>query len=174
MANRYEWDNGTVIVIQNDKYQYGVIDHDGNIIVPFGQYEWIDVYDQGLARVISVSTEIEDNEVKIIKKWGIINEKGVVVLPIEYDQVWNFAGKNRWSTTVVKGGVQSSVNLSTLNPEIPPHVYRPQYERRYYSYYDDEIESEYAGTYAHDVEHLDDDFINDALDGEPEAYWNID
>ena len=39
---------------------------------------------------------------------------------------------------------------------------------RYYN------ESEYEGTYEHDVEGWDDDLINSALDGVPDAYWNID
>jgi len=33
---------------------------------------------------------------------------------------------------------------------------------------------EYAGSYAQDVEGYDDDTINDAFDGDPDAYWNID
>ncbi len=32
----------------------------------------------------------------------------------------------------------------------------------------------YRGTYAQDVEGCDDDFIDDVLGGEPEAYWNLD
>lgn len=32
----------------------------------------------------------------------------------------------------------------------------------------------YAGSYAQDVEGLSDDFIDDVLGGEPDAYWNID
>jgi len=32
----------------------------------------------------------------------------------------------------------------------------------------------YSGTYAQDIEGLNDDFIDDALGGEPDAYWNID
>jgi len=32
----------------------------------------------------------------------------------------------------------------------------------------------YSGSYAQDVEGLSDDFIDDVLDGEPSAYWNID
>ncbi|MCS3064546.1 hypothetical protein NXX40_20465 [Parabacteroides distasonis] len=31
-----------------------------------------------------------------------------------------------------------------------------------------------GGTYAQDVEGYDDDFIDDVLGGEPEAYWNLD
>ena len=33
---------------------------------------------------------------------------------------------------------------------------------------------EYAGTYAQDVEGYSDDVIDDAFDGDPDAYWNID
>ena len=47
--------------------------------------------------------------------------------------------------------------------------------------YDDNYESdygthygEYAGTYAQDVAGYSDDVINDAFDGNPDAYWNID
>lgn len=39
-------------------------------------------------------------------------------------------------------------------------------------YYDDY--SDYSGSYARDVAELNDVFIDDALDGEPDAYWNID
>ncbi len=39
---------------------------------------------------------------------------------------------------------------------------------------DYEYESEYAGTYAHDVAGYSDAEINDAFDGDPDAYWNID
>ena len=42
----------------------------------------------------------------------------------------------------------------------------------YEGYYEEE--SEYAGTYVHDVVGWDDDTISDALDGEPDAYWSID
>ena len=44
-----------------------------------------------------------------------------------------------------------------------------------YEDYDyDECESEYAGTYAHDVAGFIDDDIDTIFDGDPEAYWNID
>ena len=49
--------------------------------------------------------------------------------------------------------------------------------RSYYSsddYYERESYGQYQGSYAQDVEGLSDDFINDVLDGDPEAYWNID
>lgn len=44
-----------------------------------------------------------------------------------------------------------------------------------YEYYEEkESYGQYTGTYAQDVEGLSDNFINDVLDGCPEAYWNID
>lgn len=43
-------------------------------------------------------------------------------------------------------------------------------------YYDDYGSNygEYDGTYAQDIAGYSDDVINDAFDGEADAYWNID
>ena len=41
-------------------------------------------------------------------------------------------------------------------------------------YDDDETYDQYNGSYVQDVEGWSDQMINDALDGEPDAYWNID
>lgn len=56
------------------------------------------------------------------------------------------------------------------------------FEEMGYSNYDSEEESVgygrtygmYAGSYAQDVEGYSDEAINDAFDGDPDAYWNID
>lgn len=50
-------------------------------------------------------------------------------------------------------------------------------EDEYYYYEKDDYGThygEYAGTYAQDVAGYSDDVINDAFDGDPDAYWNID
>jgi hypothetical protein len=39
---------------------------------------------------------------------------------------------------------------------------------------DDETYDAYNGTYVQDVEGWSDQMIDDVLDGEPDAYWNID
>ena len=53
-----------------------------------------------------------------------------------------------------------------------------RYENDDYGYDAYEGESrtyeEFAGTYAQDVMGYSDEEINDAFDGEPDAYWNID
>ena len=41
-------------------------------------------------------------------------------------------------------------------------------------YYERPTYGQYEGSYAQDVEGLSDQFIDDVLDGDPEAYWNID
>lgn len=43
------------------------------------------------------------------------------------------------------------------------------YEEEYGTHY-----GKYAGTYAQDVAGYSDDVIEDAFDGDPDAYWNID
>lgn len=40
----------------------------------------------------------------------------------------------------------------------------------FYDYYEDEYGSEYAGSYAHDVEGYSDEEIDTIFDGDPEAY----
>lgn len=156
---------GNVSVVQNSIYQWGVIDREGNTIVPFGKYEWIDGFDSGLARVRSKgNTGRAGHTVAIINlsesapfaiqgkdaiqqfydkdrqihpdkyaKWGIINESGEEVLPLEYDDIWGFLGKNRFSTKVVKNGVESDVYFHDLNPSLP---FRGT--RRYHYYQDNE------------------------------------
>jgi hypothetical protein len=44
----------------------------------------------------------------------------------------------------------------------------------YYNYKEEPSYGQHAGSYAQDCEDLSDDFINDVLDGCPDAYWNID
>ena len=203
-----ELNYGNVTVVENKKYQWAVIDNQGNFVVPFGKYGWIDGFDSGLARVRTnkqlgradittgiilgldtpnpIAIEGKENIQKFFDtdrvkhpehyaKWGIINEKGEEVLPVIYDNIWNFYGKNRYSTKVEKDGYTSEVFFCDLNPSLPPHYkgcqsYSDDYETNDYgSHY-----GEYAGSYAQDVMGYSDDVIDDAFDGDPDAYWNID
>lgn len=201
-----ELNYGNVTVVENKDYQWAVIDNQGNFVVPFGRYGWIDGFDSGLARVrtnkdsgkagsttgmvIDLFSEnplvIEGKEniqrfydndrikhPEKYAKWGIINEKGEEVLPLVYDNIWNFLGKNRFSITVEKDGESSTVYLHDLNPSLPVRGIRSSHS----SYESDNYGShygEYAGSYAQDVMGYSDDVINDAFDGEPDVYWNID
>ena len=152
MDNRSEHIYGNLKVVQNNNYQWGVEDLDGNNIVSYGKYAWIDGYDYGLARVrtegkitftknvIEVFTIDGENNVEVISdseriqqtvleerktnpnifaKWGIIDEQGKEVLPVEYDEIRDFLGKNCNSTKVVKDGVEREVYFYDLNHKLP-------------------------------------------------------
>ena len=88
---------------------YAVINKNGNIIVPYGKYQYIDGFDNGLARV-NVYGNGEGLK-KFMYKWGLINEQGEEILPPNYDSIWNFYGKNRQTTRVVKEGNAFEFNL---------------------------------------------------------------
>ena len=158
------------LTIQDRHKGYAVYDIDGKEIVPFGKYDWIDGFDQGLARVKigKITNGMRDTE----NKWGIINNKGQEVLPLEYDNIWNFFGKNRFSTKTIKDGVEKDIYFHDLNPDLPRHkTFRILHDtsQSYGCHY-----GEFEGSYAQDVMGYSDDVINDAFEGDPDAYWNID
>lgn len=176
---RKSYNYGSVNVVENNTFQYGVTDNEGNIIVPFGKYAWISGYDHGLARVKSIfgiaRVDLETGAVEEAK-WGIIDKEGNEVLAVEYDEIWNFLGKGRSSTRVIKDG--QSYNFNLEDHELRRFT-AGRHQSRQYSAYDREEEygshyGEYAGSYAQDVMGYSDDVINDAFEGDPDAYWNID
>ncbi len=159
--------NKELYTAQNEKFQYGVLRVDGSVVVPFGKYNWIDGYDNGLARVkIGTAT---NGQKENGNKWGLIDENGNEVLPIEYDDIWAFYDKKRTTTKVVKGDIAQDIVLSDILDvnDIPLK------DSRLYDDYGTNY-GEYEGYYAQDVEGYSDDVIDDAFDGDPDAYWNID
>lgn len=159
-AQIYISDDKALFSIKDYEKGYGVINSNGNIVIPFGQYGIIDGFTKGYARV------------KKGGKWGIIDTKGKVVLPLEYDEIWNFHNKPElYSTRVIKDGECLRFNLENgvLYNHITYEEHNVHFDDDYGSHY-----GEYAGTYAQDVAGYSDDVINDAFDGEPDAYWNID
>lgn len=97
---------GNVRVVNRGKGMWAVLDDAGNEIVPFGKYSWIDGFDHGLARM-----KVYDKECRKFK-WGIIDKKGKEVLPPEFDAIWNFLGKGRSDTRVVKDGISHQFYLN--------------------------------------------------------------
>ena len=164
-------ENKKLYTVQNKKHQYAVLNIDGIEVVPFGKYNWIDGFDNGLARVkIGNMTNGQKNNGD---KWGLIDENGKEVLPIEYDEIWSFYGKKRFATKVVKDNVAQNIIFSEILNlgKVPKKDYssnnydKDNYEPHY---------GEYAGSYAQDTMGYSDDMIDDAFDGDPDAYWNID
>lgn len=190
-----EKEYGNVKVIKLKGGKQGVMKL-GDFVVPFGKYGWIDGFEKGYARVrtagkttntkhivgivdLETGTCIEgqeniDNAVKrdfiehpeSYEKWGIIDENGKEVLPVEYDSVWKFLGKGRNSTKIIKNGIEQEFYFDSGKIDSPCYSSHKVDYGRYFG--------EYAGSYAQDVAGYSDDVINDAFDGDPDAYWNID
>lgn len=168
--------NSALITVQDKEGRWGAIDKDGNVIIAFGKYEWIDGFQNGLARVIAFEDQEPINNGSFFsklksfgcgQKGGIINEVGEEVLPTKYN-VWRFYGKSFSTIKYYEGNEEHTISYKDLNPLL----YDSRIDCRredYGTHY-----GEYAGTYAQDVAGYSDDVIGDAFDGEPDAYWNID
>lgn len=84
-----------------------------------------------------------------------------------------FYGKQRITTKVIKGNVAKDVILSELFDKDKPQENDNHSDNYDVNDYGTNF-GEYAGSYAQDVEGYSDDVIDDAFDGDPDAYWNID
>lgn len=165
----------------NKDYKYGVINALGEEIVPFGTYDWIDGFDRGLARVKigRTSSNLANND----NKWGLIDEQGSVVLPVEYKAIWNFYGKSQYSSiivtkedgmnTILKDFLVAKGKIGGRN-EYNCHSHKSHDDECYGDNNRNEHYEEFAGAYAQDVAGYSDEDIYDAFDGDPDAYWNID
>ena len=168
MTNKNENVYGNVKVIQRTDYSWGVTDLNNNVIVPFGKYDWIDGFAHGFARVKIGKSQNKANG----NKWGIINEKGEEVLPVEYENIWNFLGKQRSSTKIVKDGITKVFlfnNARVQDEKDKSNSNVPSRDNDDTEHYED-----FRGTYAQDIAGFSDEDIYDAFDGDPDAYWNID
>lgn len=171
-SNRY--------TLRSNSKGYAVIDYSGNIIVPFGKYDYIDGFDSGLARIKAGRTS--NGLINSDSLWGIIDENGNENLKLEYTNIWNFYGKDRTCTKVIKpDGKEFEFHFSdrTLRYFGYQRDKDKEFEdgmRNYRSLcdYRESTYEEYNGTYAQDVMGYSDQDIDDAFEGDPEAYWNID
>ena len=159
-----------LLTIQKKDYKYGVINLEGEEIVPFGKYHWIDGFYNGYARVIKIGKRSNGSNDKD-NKWGVINECGEEVIPCIYSNIWNFYGKDYNSIIVEDSGSRKHIPFEELREkldgtswsDIVSNIYeeRPTY-------------NEYNGSYTQDVMGYSDQTICDAFEGDPDAYWNID
>lgn len=116
-----------VAVLELRSGEWGVVDTiKREIVVPFGKYDWISEFDYGLARVRIGNDYYWDTPNG--NKWGIINMEGDEVVPVEYDLIWNFAGKRRWSTNAEKDGKIIDLALWPFSEEL--NEIADEYERR--------------------------------------------
>lgn len=152
-----------LLTVQRNDRKWGVIDVKGNEVIPFGKYDWMDGFDHGFARV-----KLGRNQKNPEEKWGIINIQGEEILPVEYSNIWNFYNKNRYTVRIEKDGVSSDFTLR-YKPKDCTSYRNCDSRDNYGTHY-----GEFSGSYAQDVMGYSDDVINDAFEGDPDAYWNID
>lgn len=114
-----------------------------------------------------------------LAKQGIINELGEEVVPLEYN-VWKFYGKDFPSIVIeTNAGNKHKIPYNRLKNNPLSVIARLQsmnkaeivkecndtYGQNYH---------EFSGSYAQDVMGYSDDVINEAFEGDPDMYWNID
>lgn len=159
---------------------YSVIDFQGNEIVPFGKYNYIDGFDTGLARV-KVGTAT-NGLADIGPLWGIIDEGGNENLKPIYANIWNFYDKNRMFTKVIQtDGKEFEFHFRDRTLKYSGFQRNKDKEfvqgmRNYQSLkdYRESTYEDFNGSYAQDVMGYSDQDIYDAFEGDSDAYWNID
>jgi hypothetical protein len=87
--------SGSRAVVQNKADQYGVIDKDGRMVVPFGRFSRIISFNEGLSAFEEVAANGET-------KTGFINLDGDVVLPAKYLSASSFS--EGVSVVMIPGG----------------------------------------------------------------------
>lgn len=153
------------------KGKWYAVDFNGKRIVAPGKYDYIDGFNHNLARVkYNASADLNDPAESTKERWGIIDIKGNEVLPVIYDEIWSFYGKNRKLTKVVQ--VEEKID-----GDGHPYTLKTIYEFWFHSrnlvevgywinddYYEVPDDIDYSEQYS----------VWDALDGEIEAAGNID
>lgn len=86
-------------MVRNNQNQYAYIDYANNLVIPFDIYSWCDPqFVCGYARVLK-------------DKWGIINTKGDLIVPLKYDKIWALNEEHLCSIKAYVGKQEESINL---------------------------------------------------------------
>lgn len=97
-------------MVRNQKYQYAYINQNNEEIIKFGQYSWCDSqFVCGYARIVKYSI-IEQKD-----KWGIVDTKGNIIVPLEYDKIWNLKEGYLHDLKAFKGDKEVRINLVSLS-----------------------------------------------------------
>lgn len=156
-----------LFVVQNMENKWGIVDAHGYEFVPFGKYDKIEGFAHNYAKVCKDG------------KWNITDSLCKELYPTSwfsyisnlYDDSDSIRVRNSDGTTTEFSydDLYERTKFIELGPEeelFDPSDYDGSDNGCYYD--------EFSGSYAHDVMGYDDGLINDAFDGDPDAYWNID
>lgn len=109
LPDDYDWGHdfvGEICMVEKDG-DIGVIDKDGNVVVALGAYKSVVIISDSLVKVaegfieselrisghiINFTTMVSDNKEEIVKmkrftKWGLLDNKGKLVIPCIYDVI---------------------------------------------------------------------------------------
>lgn len=90
-------------MVRNQQYQYAYINRNNEEIIKFGQYSWCDPqFTCGYARVLK-------------HNWGIIDTKGNIIVPLEYDKIWTLKEGYLHDIKAFKGNKEVRINLISLS-----------------------------------------------------------
>ena len=164
-------------VIHSLSKGYAVINSKGEYIVPFGEYSYISGFDYFHARIRKGKQQDDDGNA--ISNWGIINGDGKIVLEPKYKFIYNFYRTSHKFAKVISAD-NAIHEFHFLDDTLKYNGALADEERKYaqeledYASLQDYTYNEYNGSYAQDVMGYSDQEIDDAFDGDPDAYWNID
>lgn len=153
-----------VTVICNNKHQYAVKDVQGNVIVPFGTYGWIENFNRGYARVKSFNGNvraitIDGQEFWETPKWGIIDMDGNIVVPLEYDEIWKLnEGYNRM--VLYKDSLKPKYSSNPFDL-LKTYGGKPKEGSEYFDVLDGQIYSTPFGQHPSDSDYEYDDYYDD-------------
>lgn len=100
------------VVLELPQGLYGVITCEGEVIVPFGKYDLIEEFCLGITRV---KVGKETNGLKNSGcKWGIIDVKGNELLPVIYDNIWNYKAGPYETLILERGEERTELSISQL------------------------------------------------------------
>lgn len=100
------------VVLELPQGLYGVISRDGVIVVPFGKYDLIERFCLGVARV-KIGKET-NGSITSNCKWGLIDTHGKVVLPVEYDNMWDYKKGPYDKLRLERNGREIELSISHL------------------------------------------------------------
>ena len=107
-----EKDSNPVVLVQKPQGLYGVITKEGEIVIPFGKYDYIDVFCLGIARV--KNGKGSNGVLSSNSKWGIIDTEGNELIPVIYDNIWNYKKGPYTSLRLELGGESIYMPISEL------------------------------------------------------------
>ena len=97
-------------MVRNQNYGYAYINQYNQQVIPFGKYSWCDSqFVCGYARVVKYDILEEKN------KWGIIDTKGNIIIPLEYDKIWTLKEGYLDEVKAFKGNEELKINLVMIS-----------------------------------------------------------